>query len=104
MAELRIYGASDDLVELSGAINDEFSIYSDTWVGILRSPDGGALTVSATYTPVGVWTVGVGPLDEGQMLPDWPIRFEDGRENESSYSATLVIDIPAASTITEMSN
>ena len=101
MAEIRVYGASDDLLEFDGAISEEFSRYSNPIVGTLTAPNGDGLTVMAYYANSGVWGVGVGPLDEGATLPDWPIRFEDGKQNESSFSATLVIDIPEGTTLKE---
>jgi hypothetical protein len=94
--ELRIYGASDDLVEFDGAISGEESVSSnDTWSGYLHHKDSGqSLTVHAAYILTGTWVVGVAPYDEDTPLPDWPIRIEPAAKSEPSYSSVLVIDVP----------
>lgn len=55
MSELRIYGASDDLIEVEGDIRDEFP-YSDAEAGdLLAFSDGTILRIA--YTTSGVWTI-----------------------------------------------
>ncbi|MCC3299422.1 hypothetical protein [Arthrobacter caoxuetaonis] len=68
-----IYGASDDLVEVEGAISDEFDCWDKTWKGRLKAPDGAFLVVSALYGSEG-WDLNVS-APEGSGFPDWPVSF-----------------------------
>lgn len=99
MNELRISGASDDLVEFDGAIREEFDSYDRAWSGTLQAPDGAGLTIGAFYTDSGVWVIGVAPLEEDAAFPGWPMRFEKPAQGEASYSSVLVIDVPEGATI-----
>lgn len=102
MPELKIYGASDDLVEVEGALRDEFNADSNSrWVGEVIAPNGDGLLVTAAYLHAGVWALGVGPTDEGAFLPAWDIRVTNCDDND--YSAMLVITVPDATVIREVS-
>jgi hypothetical protein len=91
--ELRVYGASDDLVELEGAISDEYNTPAGGLELVLTAPDGSALVVTALYTKAGgTWAIGVAPAEEGEDLPDW---IRTVRTSPScGYSAELVLDVP----------
>ena len=80
MAELKIYGHSDDLVEIEGVIQEEL----DVW-GALNRPlyyeivdeNGQGCKVSVKYN--GKWKLDVFPLDGSDVLGlvDWDVRLED---------------------------
>ncbi|OHV42221.1 hypothetical protein BBK14_11410 [Parafrankia soli] len=95
---ITFYGASDDLVEVSGCPGaDEFNHYGNQpWRGDLIAPDGVAMRVHLAFD--GCWHVGVGQTDEGLPLPQWPLSFTSGpdesRQYAPSYSAVLVVDAP----------
>lgn len=88
---ITIYGASDDLVEVEGAISDEFQAYGP-WAGTLRSPDGDELTVEAEFGRPGApadWTIGIRST---ATYPAWPIHFAERPDREGDPA--LVIEVP----------
>jgi hypothetical protein len=104
--EVRIYGASDDLVEVRGCSGaDEFSAPEPgVWRGDLVAPDGGALRVHVMYD--GCWHVAVGQVDEDFPLPDWPLRFEvqraGARQERVGYSTALIAEVPDGTRLTNV--
>lgn len=61
---LRIYGASDDLIELEGDISDEFGCYNPGEDGALLTLSDGT-AIAWTYNDDGIWKAEVlakGPL------------------------------------------
>lgn len=101
MGRVTIYGASDDLVEVTGAIDDEFGVgLNGVWEGVLADPHGEGLRVSIVYTSAGTWSAGVAPLDEDVPLPQWPVGLEVA---ETRYSTALSITVPEGTTLTEVS-
>lgn len=92
VSKLTIYGASDDLIELEGAIDDEYSIGSaDDWEAIITADDK-EIRVFAAYLSCGVWAVSAAPVEDGVPMPDWNIRLENAPDND--YSSALVMDLP----------
>ena len=88
MAELIVYGASDDLVEFEGVFSEEYS-----GIGAENKPlyfevtdlaDEGYL-IAAIYGRHGLWSFSAGLLDDGMLLPDWGLRIE----KKTDYSAAL---------------
>lgn len=75
MAELKIYGASDDLIEVEGALREEFSYYSTNWElqRFLAVSDGTLLRVS--YDEDGIWRFI--PLVVGSSTLDFSIGMDD---------------------------
>jgi hypothetical protein len=59
MAQLIIYGTSDDLIEVEGAIDEEFPApqQGDETGGYVAISDGTLLSI--TYTNVGFWKISV---------------------------------------------
>lgn len=55
MATVTIYGASDDLIELDGAIREEFTCYDEDEPTYLAFSDGTVLSV--LYDGQGMWRV-----------------------------------------------
>lgn len=91
MTGLTFYGSSDDLIEIEGAVREEFCVYGDAEV-IVFGPSG-SLRVLASYGGGGdgTWAFGVGQIEEGHPIP-WPVRIETSERN--AYSVALVIDCP----------
>lgn len=54
MSKVKIYGASDDLIEVEGDTNDEFNLYDDE-KALLAFGDG--TVVSVVYDEHGCWRV-----------------------------------------------
>ncbi|MFD5599893.1 hypothetical protein ACFWHR_07525 [Leucobacter sp. NPDC058333] len=98
MSELVFYGASDDLVELEGAIRKEFDA-SGPWRGKLIAPDGGALFLNAEFSRAGAaldWTLWV---ENAETYPSWLIRFGERPDREGDPA--IIIDVPEGTTIEE---
>lgn len=102
MQTIKIFGASDDLIEVSGCKGaDEFyAVEHGLHMGTLDFvSDGGAsgvlprsrLRVHAIYD--GTWSFAVGLVEEGDKLPAWPIDISKSGEND--YSAEVTIIAPA---------
>lgn len=95
MRTIRIYGASDDLVEFEGTRRawgepDEVNTFHGAHFIVHDEPTERALALLAEYTPAGCWAIGIAPADEGAPMPDWPLRWSF-RHN---YSAQLELDAP----------
>lgn len=102
MATVTIYGASDDLIEVEGIEGaDEFNDTSGHWRGVLEAPSGEAAIVYVDYRPEGIWTVALGPFEDGLLLPNWPQSFAVDPSN-CEYSVTATIEVPDGTTITEL--
>lgn len=93
--QLKIYGASDDLIEVEGDIREEFYAkkvgeHVDGLTLTLSRIINGAvegLDVHVRYERGGVWSVGVSQLDEDVDLPDWGIRL-----SSNAYTSILELD------------
>lgn len=46
--------------------------------------------------PLTGWMIGVGRLneDDDEHMPDWPIRFQSGLDQQRTYSPQLIIEAP----------
>lgn len=97
--EIRFTGFSDDILDVSGELNDEFSNTRGEISVVIAGPEYGALLVHARLSMTACWSLGVGPLDEGP-LPPWPVRIEQGPDCE--YSPVLIVAAPLGSTVTEV--
>lgn len=101
-APITIYGASDDLVEVAGAVCDEYDLGHDGTRLRLTAPDGASLDVIADFgnTTLGgrlEWNLGVAAVN---AYPSWPIRFHERPDYEGDPAVT--IDAPAGTTVTEV--
>ncbi|MCC3292884.1 hypothetical protein [Arthrobacter sp. zg-Y1110] len=90
-----MYGASDDVVVLEGAIDDEFGCYDKLWQARLTAPDGTSMQVSAHYGRDG-WALASGPVD-GNTGKTWPVAA--GKSPDDKENPSLRIDAPAGTTI-----
>lgn len=89
---IRIYGASDDLVEIEGDIREELGSYDRETVILIGREDAGVV-VRVEYghgNRAGVWGVAFEPVDEDVPIP-WPVCVEMGGRG---YSAVAVVDCP----------
>lgn len=91
MNRIKIYGASDDLIEVEGCEGaDEFN---GNWNGTLagrldfKAPSG-SMRVYCLYD--GCWHFSVGQVSEDDKLPAWPVDIRQ----ESAYSTLLEIIAP----------
>lgn len=113
---IRIYGTSDDLVEISGITggnsgDHHLELNANNAVIILGDKVTGGVLIGIRYSDpmlapdcdegAGCWAVQVSPLDEGVPIP-WPVtirhRVKQGYDGESDrvlYSAVAEIDAPA---------
>lgn len=111
---IAIYGYSDDLVEVDGAVGaspEEYNAYGDgnlLWHADFAPPgESEQLRVHAIYD--GCWHFSVGQVGEDVKLPRWPVRFEQGDEDwgsgkiGSAYSVVLLIDAPEGTRIVNVS-
>lgn len=86
MADLTIYGASDDLVEIEGVAGaDEYNA-EDVRL-LVTCPDGRAAEVHVAYVSGGVWAITYQPSDEDVEAPE-------GRIDCNGYTARLTLDVP----------
>lgn len=97
--KIAIYGASDDLVEVSGCEGaDEFSVLNYRWQADLAPPgEGEQMRVHCWYDDDGCWQVGAGQVTEDHPLPSWPITITQApamNPANPGYSALLTIDAP----------
>lgn len=94
MQTARIYGYSDDNVEVEGIKGgDEFGCFTEkdcTGRLIISTPNGERMQVSAIFD--GCWAFAVGLHDEDDAFPSWPVRVS--RSTETPYSMLLEIDVP----------
>jgi len=113
-----IYGASDDLVEVDGAVGaspEEYNVYGTgklMWRADFIAPDPAegrffdGLRVYAVYD--GCWHFSVGQVDEDIKLPAWPVRIQQGDQDYgegkagSPYSTVLLIDAPEGTRIVNL--
>jgi hypothetical protein len=98
---IRIYGASDDLVEVDADVRDEFNLGRDGTRLRLTAPDGQSLDVVAQFCPPGDarldWTLAVEAHDS---YPSWPVRFTERPDYEGDPA--VEVDAPEGTTVTDV--
>jgi hypothetical protein len=94
MQNLKLYGASDDLIELEGVKGaDEFNVYpSGSYAGkITVKASDGAINIHVIYD--GSWAFSICPQDgDSDQMPPWSITRDFGQD--SRYSETIYIELP----------
>lgn len=96
---VKIYGASDDLVEIEGHPDgDEIGCYDRDVVIMLGTVETGGIAVRMSYAPrfsalgdgvaAACWSAEIAQLDEDRPIP-WPVRLGTVR-----YSVAVLIDAP----------
>lgn len=104
MKTIKIYGCSDDLVEIEGDVKgaDEYGVYDETGKTyfIIRSKvTGESINIHPVYH--GYWCFAIGTDDNFcENFPDWNIKRVWG--DEVDYSETVYIDVPNDSKIKKM--
>lgn len=100
MPDITIYGASDDLVEVDGAVREEYTL-SDPYTRLrLTAPDGDSLDVVLWFDgTIGTldWTISVEAVDS---YPSWPIRFHERPGYEGDPAVTITA--PQGTALAEM--
>lgn len=98
---LTIYGASDDLLELEGYINDEYDALRPITL-VLRAPTGAQLAISAEFggaTPIpgNGWVLSILHVDPRWV---WPVCLSErpGRLDDPA----IVLDVPRGTTVSEV--
>ena len=93
---IRIYGASDDLVEIEGDVSDEVSQLRWILIGDETRGVRVRMKYAATKTSDGVWEGRVEQVKEG--VPMFPITIDEaepgGHPDPRSYSVRINIDCP----------
>lgn len=85
---VKIYGASDDLVEVEGDVPgcDEYDVgMSSAGIFVLACDNGSAIVVRCAYRSNGVWLVSAWPIAEGVPMPFATIR------GEGAYSTSITV-------------
>jgi hypothetical protein len=89
-----IYGASDDLVEVEGAIREEYNCWDEHGAQLTLAYEvdtdhmRGGVRVHVKYELSGCWSVGISPLDEDIPIPaDWTFELRPGSEPRDDVSA-----------------
>jgi hypothetical protein len=100
---LKLYGVSDDLVELYGAIEDEFANQDVFVIGQCEATQGVSVhgvMVRMVYAPAwagtAVWVAEVSPIEEDAPIP-WTVTVTLG---DRGYSAEVTIDCPPETPVT----
>ena len=96
---ITIYGASDDLVEVEGAISEEYYLGPHGTRLRLTAPDGESLDIALDFGNLTIagrldWTISVAAVD---CYPTWPIRFHERPGYEGDPAVT--IDAPVGSKV-----
>lgn len=90
MAEVTIYGASDDLIELDGDIYEEFTA-SDGEPNLIAFSDGTLLEV--TYTDAGIWRINALSTCAGTRLAKDEATADEGNREDGKPAYTDVVTL-----------
>lgn len=106
MAELRFYGASDDCVEVEGAVDDEFNLVwgsDDPLTLVVEAPNGSRLWLRAGFDNdtelrgIGEgWVLSVVHAEVGQ-LEGWGVVF--GSRPDRDDDPLLIMTVPDGVTV-----
>lgn len=98
--EIKISGASDDLIEYSvDGVDEEINAeHADLQV---ISQDGGQLQVGVDYVNPGVWAAAIRQVDDGVPVPEtWDIRVR--QQPDTPYSVEVVIQTSAPARVQDV--
>lgn len=96
--QIIVYGASDDCIEIEGAISEEYEIYGERTVGtvIFESPAGETLEVTLEFKDD--WEITLPRIGEDlSNLVPWPVKFGD--RPDRTEDPALFIDAPIGTTV-----
>lgn len=88
MAEIKIHGASDDLIEIDGDIREEFNPPYDAEHSLVACSNGVLLRIAYTDDGDGIWRIT--PLLGADQVSIWQCPLDD----EESYSDIATISGP----------
>lgn len=99
-----IYGASDDLVEVEGAVREEYQLGDEGTRLRLTAPDGDSLDVWAQFSARGRhvtldWTLAV---EATTTYPSWLIHFHERPGYEGDPAVT--IHAPVGTTVEDVTH
>lgn len=108
MPDLIIYGASDDLVEIEGVFEEEFTVPKGGWCGRVEAPNGEYMFVTVEWcsrTNREGWALGVDT--DGGPFPSWPSRYVRSADVASltvGYigdpdNPALILDVPVGTVV-----
>lgn len=102
LIEVKVYGCSDDLVEIEGDVEgaDEYSSDGSSSF-ILMAPDGGTAIIYVDYRLNGIWSVAFSRYEEDYQLPEWDAKVVTD-DSLCRYSDVLVLSVPDGTTISEL--
>lgn len=94
--QIIIYGASDDCIEIEGAVSDEYSVFGHRTIGtvILESPEGLVMEVILEFG-LNDWEITLPHRPES--WGNWPVRF--GSIPDGSEGPAIFIDAPIGTTV-----
>lgn len=90
MTTLTITGHSDDIVSVTGPVNDEYDCYDEP-CRFRISNELGAVEIELNYTDRGVWAATIDPVDEDISWP-WPIQITPAPNGYSVQADVLHAD------------
>jgi hypothetical protein len=92
---LKIYGHSDDLVEIEGVHEDEIGCYDQSVILMVGTESAGVI-VEMNYENDGCWSAKLKRVGEGCPIP-WNISIvpEQRLDLSEGYSIAVKIDCPA---------
>lgn len=94
--QIIIYGASDDCIEIEGAISEEYNLDENRGTVVLESPAGETLEVTLEFKTD--WIITLPPVGEDlSNLVPWPVEFGDRPDRPEDPA--LFIDAPAGTTV-----
>lgn len=81
-----IYGASDDLIEVEGDVEDEFNVYDPAYLALSNG-----VVLFIEYTKSGIWRIRVDAGHEHVQIE--PATSDDGRDDLGypNYSDKAVV-------------
>lgn len=92
--DVLFYGASDDLLELRGAIVEEFGAYNGVTLKI-TAPDGATIKLRAAFDDPDGWSLSVIHTDS-----KWASAIVCGERPDREGDPALLLFLPAGTTIT----
>ncbi len=98
---IKIYGASDDLIELGGDVRDELTANSKERATLRIGTRAGGCIVTMAYVEPGVWEGRVRQIDPGVPIP-WSVSVTHEGGDPSGYSVVVTIDCPKGTTVVHL--
>lgn len=91
MMTLKFEGASDDTFGCywkGGDVDDDDCANMSVRTMYVKAGDQ-RMAVTGVYGQACMWSIGIGPIEDDEPMPDWPMRWAF-----SHYTPILEIDVP----------